>query len=65
VSLPKEELHGLLKLIAKRFDETEQRLTEQDLTREGIRMLLAAEGLMKPAPPETVHASAGRDKRVQ
>ena len=65
LSLSKEELHGLLKLIAKRFDETDDRPTEQDLIREALRHLLVREGFLPSAQLSPTPPNAGANKRVQ
>jgi hypothetical protein len=65
LSLSKEELHALLKLIAKNFDETDERLTEQDLIRKSLRDLLSREGLLPPAQISAGQRAVPPDKRVQ
>jgi hypothetical protein len=65
LSLPKDELHALLKLVAKHFDETDERLTEQDLIRKALRDLLNREGLLPPAQLSSSQPAPRPDKRVQ
>jgi hypothetical protein len=46
LTVSREELQGILDLIAKRFRETGVERTKQDLVREAITMLLNQEGLL-------------------
>jgi hypothetical protein len=65
VQLSKEELHGLLRLIAKRFDEKETEPSKQDLIREAVRDLLLRESLLPVETHAAVPAPVSRDKRLQ
>lgn len=62
VSVSKEEFLGLLKLITKRFEESEKEPSKQDLVREALRDLLAREGVLarEIQPSRQVPASTGR-----
>jgi hypothetical protein len=46
LTVSREELQGILDLIAKRFRETGVEYTKQDLLREALRILLIREGLL-------------------
>jgi hypothetical protein len=54
LSLPRDELQGILDLVAKRFRETGIEYTKQDLVREAVRILLIREKLFPgQAGPES------------
>ena len=65
VNLSKDEFLGLLRLVAKRFDETEIEPTKQDLMRAALRDLLFREGLLAREPESPVRASISPGKRIQ
>jgi hypothetical protein len=60
--MSKEEFLGLLKLIAKRFEESEKEPSKQDLVREALRDLLVREGVLarEIQPPRQVPALTNR-----
>ncbi len=65
LSLPRDELQGVLDLIAKRFRETGIEYTKQDLVREAVRILLIREKVFPAqAIPET-RANVPTDKSMK
>ncbi len=65
VTLSREERLGLLRLIAKRFEETEFEPTKQDLIREGLRDLLLREGVLPRGTQPSPEPSVLTSKRLQ
>jgi transposase len=65
VNVSKDEFLGLLRLVAKRFDETESEPTKQDLMREALRDLLFREGLLPREAQPSVQPSIPSGKRIQ
>ncbi len=54
-----------MKLVAKRFDETETEPTKQDLMREALRELLFREGLLPRQTEVGAQSPLSLNKRVQ
>lgn len=63
--MSKEEFLGLLRLIAKRFEELEREPSKQDLLREALRDLLVKEGLLAREIQTPRQVAASTNRRLQ